>query len=247
VKPASNRFEDITVVFNSPSNVTDNLTTVNVKIVPNIFSPNIDLENVLNSMISNSIKWKVPSFGLEEDVECKKYNFTGKQACSFVYTPESKTAFLQTTTNVGDTEYTITYSAPVDYFDAQMPIAERMIGSFNITNISGDNDEQLSAPETEANVLTILEGSSIIGNPAYDPDQMTVRVGDTIAVDNEDSSPHTVTNGKGATDPNMGKLFDTSIINAGDSSEIVTTDLQPGEYPFFCAVHPYMTGTLIVQ
>jgi hypothetical protein len=31
----------------------------------------------------------------------------------------------------------------------------------------------------------------------------------------------------------MGKLFDTSIINAGDSGEIVTTDLQPGEYPFF--------------
>jgi plastocyanin len=45
----------------------------------------------------------------------------------------------------------------------------------------------------------------------------------------------------------MGKLFDTSIINAGDSGEIVTTDLKPGEYPFFCSVHPYMTGTMTVQ
>jgi len=45
----------------------------------------------------------------------------------------------------------------------------------------------------------------------------------------------------------MGKLFDTSIINAKGSSEIVTADLKPGEYPFFCSVHPYMTGSLTVQ
>ncbi|MGC2563754.1 MAG: cupredoxin domain-containing protein, partial [Nitrososphaeraceae archaeon] len=100
---------------------------------------------------------------------------------------------------------------------------------------------------TAAATLKIPQGASVQGNPSYDPDSLTVKVGDTIAVDNEDSSPHTVTNGKDATDPNMGKLFDTSIINAGDSSEIVTTDLKPGEYPFFCSVHPYMTGTMTVQ
>jgi cytochrome c oxidase subunit 2 len=66
-------------------------------------------------------------------------------------------------------------------------------------------------------------------------------------VNNKDTAPHTVTNGKDATDPNMGKLFDTSIINAGDSAEIVTTDMKPGEYPYHCSVHPYMTGTLTVQ
>ena len=99
----------------------------------------------------------------------------------------------------------------------------------------------------QAATLKIPQGASVQGNPAYDPDSLSVKVGDTIAVDNEDSAPHTVTNGKDATDPNMGKLFDTSIINAGDSGEIVTADLQPGEYPFFCSVHPYMTGTMTVQ
>ena len=98
-----------------------------------------------------------------------------------------------------------------------------------------------------AATLNIPQGASVQGNPSYDPDPLTVKVGDTIAVNNEDTTPHTVTNGKDATDPNMGKLFDTSIINAGDSSEIVTTDLKPGEYPYFCSVHPYMTGTLTVQ
>jgi len=98
-----------------------------------------------------------------------------------------------------------------------------------------------------AATLTIPNGASVQGNPAYEPTPLTVKVGDTIAVENKDISPHTVTNGKDATDPTMGKLFDTSIINAGDSGEIVTTDLQPGEYPYFCSVHPYMTGTLTVQ
>jgi plastocyanin len=117
------------------------------------------------------------------------------------------------------------------------------------TNSSTATTPGVGAPSatTAAATLKIPQGASVQGNPAYDPDSITVKVGDTIAVDNEDSTPHTVTNGKDATDPNMGKLFDTSIINAGDSGEIVTTDLQPGEYPFFCSVHPYMTGTMTVQ
>src|ERR687898_232256 len=94
----------------------------------------------------------------------------------------------------------------------------------------------------------IFDTSIINAGEESSPVQLTgVKEGDEIAVDNEDSTPHTVTNGKDATDPNMGKLFDTSTINAGESSECVTTDLKPGEYPYFCSVHPYMTGTLTVQ
>jgi cytochrome c oxidase subunit 2 len=113
----------------------------------------------------------------------------------------------------------------------------------------GSNETGASAPAATAAAATlkIPQGASVQGNPSYDPDPITVKAGDTIAVENGDSTPHTVTNGKDATDPNMGKLFDTSIINAGDSSEIVTTDLKPGEYPFFCSVHPYMTGSMTVR
>jgi plastocyanin len=126
-------------------------------------------------------------------------------------------------------------------------------GGGSATESSNDTTTASTAPSatttaaTAAATLKIPQGASVQGNPAYDPDSLTVKVGDTIAVENEDIAPHTVTNGKDAADPNMGKLFDTSIINAGDSGEIVTTDLQPGEYPYFCSVHPYMTGALTVQ
>jgi cytochrome c oxidase subunit 2 len=95
--------------------------------------------------------------------------------------------------------------------------------------------------------LTILEGSSIQGNPSYDPAALTVKKGDKITVTNKDTLPHTVTSGTGPTDPNSAKQFDTSILEAGATADIETTNINPGEYPFYCAVHPYMLGKLVVQ
>lgn len=76
---------------------------------------------------------------------------------------------------------------------------------------------------------------------------MTVKKGDKITVTNKDTLPHTVTSGTGPSDPNTGKQFDTSIIEAGATADIETTKLNPGQYPFHCTVHPYMTGKLVVQ
>jgi cytochrome c oxidase subunit 2 len=95
--------------------------------------------------------------------------------------------------------------------------------------------------------LSILAGASTQGNPAYDPATLTVKKGDNIQVTNKDSVPHIVTNGKDASDPTSGKLFDTSIINAGSTAQISTAKLSPAEYPFHCTLHPYMTGMLKVQ
>ncbi len=95
--------------------------------------------------------------------------------------------------------------------------------------------------------LIILEGSSVQGNPSYDPAVLTVKKGDKITVTNKDTLPHTVTSGTGPTDPNSAKQFDTSILEAGATADIETTNINPGEYPFYCTVHPYMLGKLVVQ
>jgi plastocyanin len=100
---------------------------------------------------------------------------------------------------------------------------------------------------TAAATLTIPTGAATPGNPAYEPASLTVKKGDAIDVVNKDSSPHTVTSGTGVEDPNAGKMFDTSIINAAGSAQIATADLEAGEYDFHCAVHPFMTGKIIVQ
>ena len=98
-----------------------------------------------------------------------------------------------------------------------------------------------------AATLTIPMGASTPGNPAYEPASLTVKKGDAIDVVNKDSSPHTVTSGTGVEDPNAGKMFDTSIINAAASAQLATADLEAGEYDYHCAVHPFMTGKITVQ
>jgi len=121
--------------------------------------------------------------------------------------------------------------------------------SGNVTSSSTKEvpSQKITTTTATGVTLKILEGSSIQGNPDYDPDKLTVKKGDTITVDNVDTMPHTVTNGESGSDPNSGKLFDTSIINGGDSAEIDISAVDAGAYPYYCMVHPYMTGSLTIE
>jgi plastocyanin len=118
------------------------------------------------------------------------------------------------------------------------------------TNATSTNATSTNATSEASGVqasLTIPEGASVQGNPAYDPDPLTVTKGDVIEVSNRDTAPHTATSGTGAQDPKSGDEFDTSIIDPGASAQIDTASLNPGDHPFYCQVHPYMLGTLKVQ
>ncbi len=113
---------------------------------------------------------------------------------------------------------------------------------------SSNTEPKVDPATVKADVtLTILEGSSIQGNPDYDPKELAVKKGNIIKVENVDSLPHTVTNGAGSNDPNSAKIFDTSLIMGGESGILQTEEIDAGEYTYFCTVHPYMTGTLKIE
>jgi plastocyanin len=95
--------------------------------------------------------------------------------------------------------------------------------------------------------INILEGASIQGSPDYDPDELTASAGAEVTVVNQDTLPHTVTSGTGPQDPNSAQLFDTSLINGGESATLSLAQVTPGQYDYYCIVHPYMTGKLTVQ
>lgn len=121
------------------------------------------------------------------------------------------------------------------YMKSQLTITEAEKGG------SGGGAAAPSGP-----TITIPSGASIQGNPSYNPADLKVKKGDTIRVSNADTAPHTVTSGTGGDDPNSGKAFDSSIINAGESAKIETANLAAGDYPYYCQVHPYMKGKLTV-
>ena len=76
-----------------------------------------------------------------------------------------------------------------------------------------------------------------IANFAFDPAQVTAKVGDIITWTNNDSAGHTATV-KG------NESCTTPTIAGGSSSSITFT--QAGTYDFFCKIHPQMTGKIEV-
>jgi plastocyanin len=92
--------------------------------------------------------------------------------------------------------------------------------------------------------VSILEEASEMGDQAYDPNPVNVKVGDTVTWTNDDSQIHTVTSGTDSSDPNMGKEFDSSMLSHDQTfSHKFNT---AGEFPYFCQLHPTMVGKVIV-
>ena len=122
-------------------------------------------------------------------------------------------------------------------------------GSSNQTAGSSNQTAETAgaAPGGGAVTLTILAGSSIQGSPDYDPDELTVAAGSEVTVTNDDTLPHTVTSGTSPTDPNSAQSFDTSLINGGESATLSLAQVAAGQYDYYCMVHPYMTGSMVVQ
>jgi plastocyanin len=95
--------------------------------------------------------------------------------------------------------------------------------------------------------INILEGASIQGSPDYDPEELTASAGAEVTVVNQDTLPHTATSGTGPQDPESAQLFDTSLINGGESATLSLAQVTPGQYDYYCIVHPFMTGKINVQ
>ena len=123
---------------------------------------------------------------------------------------------------------------------------ETQEGETGTASSAEDGAEESAAPAA-GTVVTIPSGASVQGSPDYEPDDAEVPLNDNIVWVNEDTVPHTATAGSGPEDPNSGKTFDTSIINGGDFKVLETTNVDAGDHPYYCTVHPYMTGTLTVQ
>ena len=134
--------------------------------------------------------------------------------------------------------------------DQQANMSNNSATTTTVNTMTNDTSKGSAVMEGETTAggttITILSGSSVQGNPDYEPDEAEVPLNDNIVWVNEDTVPHTATSGTGAEDPNSGKIFDTSIINGGqESSPVQITGAKEGdEIPYYCQVHPYMTSKL---
>ncbi len=76
-----------------------------------------------------------------------------------------------------------------------------------------------------------------IDNFSFTPPTLTVKAGTQITWTNADDIPHTVVSDDQAF---KSKVLDTE-------EKFTFTASKPGTYPYFCSIHPKMTGKLVVE
>ena len=95
--------------------------------------------------------------------------------------------------------------------------------------------------------VTNAPGSSTPGCETTDncfmPSTAVIALGGTVTWENTDNAAHTATSGS-ATDGPDG-VWDSSLMMVNGSYSVTLDDA--GTYPYFCMVHPWMSGTIIVE
>jgi plastocyanin len=109
----------------------------------------------------------------------------------------------------------------------------------------------LTAPVMIA-VLLLLAGSSSVNandqssaavaavkidNFVFGPQTLTVSVGTTVTWTNSDDIPHTSVSTEG--------VFKSKVLDTDEQFSYTFT--KAGTYPYYCTIHPKMTGKVVVQ
>jgi plastocyanin len=89
------------------------------------------------------------------------------------------------------------------------------------------NDQQAAAANAAVN----------IDNFVFGPQTITVPVGATVTWTNKDDIPHTSVSTDG--------VFKSKVLDTDEKFSYTFT--KAGTYPYYCTIHPKMTGKIVVQ
>ena len=105
----------------------------------------------------------------------------------------------------------------------------------------------ISIPAAHAETTVSLPvGSAVPGceetDACYIPSSVNVNIGETVTWSNDDTAAHTVTSGSPA--DGVDGIFDSSLFAAGTTFS--HTFEEEGTFNYFCMVHPWMVGVVMV-
>ncbi len=98
--------------------------------------------------------------------------------------------------------------------------------------------------------ITTASGSGAPGcedtsSGCFIPSTAKVNVSEKVIFSNTDGAAHTFTSGDPTMPETVQLLFDSGLAMAGSTFEWTATEI--GDVPYFCMVHPWMQGLIIVQ
>jgi plastocyanin len=97
--------------------------------------------------------------------------------------------------------------------------------------VAGSSRVTASDQPSAANVAVKID------NFVFGPQAITVPVGTTVTWTNSDDIPHTAVSTDG--------VFKSKVMDTDEKFSYTFT--KPGTYPYYCSVHPKMTGQVVVK
>lgn len=103
------------------------------------------------------------------------------------------------------------------------------------------------ASQISAEIVSIPEGSGAPGceetDECYIPATLNISAGTTVIWENNDAAAHLATSG--TPDGGPDGVFDSGMIMGGATYEYEFS--ETGEFVYYCLVHPWMVGTVVVE
>ena len=105
----------------------------------------------------------------------------------------------------------------------------------------------METTQVSAEIVSIPEGSGAPGceetDECYIPSTLNISAGTTVVWENNDAAAHLATSG--TPDGGPDGIFDSGMIMGGATYEYEFS--ETGEFVYYCLVHPWMIGTVIVE
>ena len=112
-------------------------------------------------------------------------------------------------------------------------ILRRAAAALSAAGAQGQSTQQ-NQPTAAAAGETV---QAAIDNFSFKPKELTVKAGSTVRWTNKDDIPHTVTSND--------KVFSSPVLDSNQNFQF--TFASSGKFPYFCKLHPMMTGAVIVE
>ncbi len=106
---------------------------------------------------------------------------------------------------------------------------------------SDANDSTIKVDDgapVQTNVVVMPKNVAVDQNKTFEPASITVNAGTTVTWKNDDSSFHLVAS-------KTEGIFASDLISQKKTFE--HTFAEPGSYDYYCSLHPWMTGTVMVK
>ncbi len=133
--------------------------------------------------------------------------------------------------------------ASFENISANLTQAKISIQDLTVTQVPQNQTSPVNITRVSINAGSGASPACASDNTCFTPQKINVTTGTQVIWENNDKVSHTITSGSPA-DTISGSMFDSGIMKPASTFSYVF--LNPGTFDYFCQVHPWMTGIVVV-